>query len=173
MFVLFTYWYTYICIYYSNLLTTQNIIYLSDKAMLTVCCRFLCTEAICIISVIIIVLYYALTVHSQVTLHRSCPVEFRLCFPLVKSGCLFYMLLQYLTLNILLFSWFMPNIFWAFLTWHGLTVNHQETDCTMPTAGNVCLLSGGVGPQSLLRRPQWLFLLVTACDAQPELQSAL
>lgn len=51
---------TFISIYYSDLNHSLNIIYLSDKAMLTVCHRLLCTQS----HLYYVSLYYALAVHS-------------------------------------------------------------------------------------------------------------
>lgn len=147
---------------------SQNIIYLPDKAMLTVCHRLLCTLShlyyMCHCIVSCTCCPFLFTVNSQVTLHWSRPVEFRLCcFPLVISGCQFLHVasiphFKYSSLLLIYASHFIG----IFNMTRSDCNSSGNSDCTMPTAGNVCLLSGGVGPQSLLRRPQWLFHLMTA-----------
>lgn len=99
----------------TEILLPLNIIYLSDKAMLTIRHRILCALShlyyVCHCIVLCTVCPFLFTLNSQVTLHRSRPVEYRLSFPSFwKWMLVFYMSLQYLTLKILLCLWFMPDI---------------------------------------------------------------
>lgn len=92
--VLYIYWYHIYMHLLLNLVTTHNIVYLSDKAMLTVCHSFLCALShlyyVCHCIVLCTVCPFLFTVNPQVTLHRSRPVEYRLCFPSFEKRILVF-----------------------------------------------------------------------------------